>query len=156
MLVHKPLLQINRDLSIENSNKTYDCVGANPPALSRASRSPGLEIIEQPEDPVDVGVLVVEAPKGAGEADRIARVVALVELLATGERRHCCVEGKAEKLDPGLGVGVRGLEIGRDVGCCRPVELGVGRDCNKPARTQELDDLAHPHEHLGIHHAYRP
>jgi hypothetical protein len=43
---------------------------------------PRFEIVEQAEDAVDVGVLVVEAIEGAGEPHRVARVVALVELLA--------------------------------------------------------------------------
>jgi hypothetical protein len=35
-----------------------------------------LEIVEQAENPIDVAVLVVEAVEGAGEAHRVARIVA--------------------------------------------------------------------------------
>jgi len=41
-------------------------------------------IVENSDDPADVGVLVV-AVEGAGEPHRVARVVALVELLAARE-----------------------------------------------------------------------
>jgi hypothetical protein len=45
------------------------------------------EIVEHLEDAVDVSVLVVEAVQGAGEAYRVARIAAFVELLAAGEGR---------------------------------------------------------------------
>src|SRR5271166_1551946 len=117
---------------------------------------PGFEIVEQADNPVDVGVLVVETVEGAGEAHRVARIIALVELLAACEGRDCRVEGEAEQFDARPGIGVGRLEIGRDVGRRGPVELGVGGHRNEPAGTQDLDDLAHPHEHPGIHHANGP
>jgi hypothetical protein len=41
-----------------------------------------LELIEHRDDAVDVGVLVVEAVERAGEADRVAGIIPLIELLA--------------------------------------------------------------------------
>ena len=68
-----------------------------------------MEIVEDLEDPVDVGVPGVEAVEGAGEPDRVAGIIALVELLASGEGRDRGIEGEAEQFAARLGVGVARL-----------------------------------------------
>ena len=51
------------------------------------------DLVEHRDDAVDLGVLVVEAVKRAGEPHRVAGIVPLIELLAARKGRHCGVEG---------------------------------------------------------------
>src|SRR5271166_6204530 len=59
-----------------------------------AGVQPRFEILQQPDYPVDVGVLVVETVERASEPDRVPRIIALVELLAAGKGRDRGVESQ--------------------------------------------------------------
>jgi hypothetical protein len=78
-------------------------------------RGPVFEIVEHPEDPVDVAVLVVETVERAGEPHRVARIVALVELLPTRTGRDRAVEGEPGQFDARLGACT--LRSGLTFGC---------------------------------------
>src|SRR5580700_5407296 len=90
-----------------------------------ARPSAHLKIVEQAMDAGHWRILVVKRVERAGEAHRVAGVVAFVELLTSGERRDRGVEGEAKQLDAGRRVGVGRLRIGLDIGRRRSRQLSV-------------------------------
>src|SRR4029077_16601588 len=76
---------------------------------------PGLEVVEQSRDSVDIAVAIVDGIERRRQADGVPGIISLIKLLAAGERGNRGIEGEAEQLDARAGVRVRGLEILLDV-----------------------------------------
>src|SRR5262245_48511166 len=115
-----------------------------------------LELVEKGGDPFDVRVLVVVLVEDAREPDRIPGVIPLVELLAAGEARDRGVVREPEEADALAGVRGRGLEVALHVLRSRTVDLRERRNGDDASRPDDLDDLAHPMEHLRKHLPHAP
>jgi len=93
------------------------------PKLGFETILPRFQVVQECDNPVDILILVVDLMERPGETHLIARVIALVALLASRNARHRGVEGKPKQFDAVARVGVGGLQIGLHIGTKRAGQL---------------------------------